>query len=172
MNQKVKNDFTATITVNKTPREAFEAILDLRGWWSEEIEGDPGTLNETFDYHYKDVHLCRLKLIEKTPNKKIAWLVVDNFFNFIKNQSEWVNTRLVFELAEHGDKTEVTFTHQGLTSADECYDICSDAWSGYIKHSLKNLIEEGQGNPNPREGEGFNAELVRKWKIEKRVQTL
>src|SRR5690348_16256345 len=100
MEQKTKNDFTTTITVNKTVQQAFRAILDLRGWWSEEIEGDPEALNETFNYHYKDVHLCQLKLIEKTPHKKITWLVVDNHFNFIKNQNEWVNTQLVFELTE------------------------------------------------------------------------
>jgi len=171
MTQKVKNDFTAAITVNKTANETFRAILDLRGWWSEEIEGNPEILNETFNYHYKDVHLCRLKLIEIATNKKIVWLVVDNSFNFIKDQTEWVNTKLVFEIAEQDGKTEITFTHQGLTNEDECYNICHDAWTGYIKNSLKNFIEIGKGNPNPKEGDGYNAELVKKWKIEKQAQS-
>jgi len=168
MKNKAANDFTVTIVVNKTPKEAFQAILNLRGWWSEEIEGNPKNLNEIFDYHYKDIHLCRLKLIEKIANRKVVWVVADNFFNFIKDQTEWKDTQLVFELSKQTDKTEITFTHQGMTKEYECYDICSDAWSGYIKSSLKNFIETGKGNPNPKEGEGFNAEIVKKWNLEKR----
>ena len=32
-------DFSSTFLVDQTPQEAFEAITNPRGWWSEEIEG-------------------------------------------------------------------------------------------------------------------------------------
>jgi hypothetical protein len=31
-------DFNITIMVDHTPEEAFNAINNVRGWWSEEIE--------------------------------------------------------------------------------------------------------------------------------------
>jgi len=81
------NDFTTTILVDQTPEEVFNAINNVRGWWSENIEGSTDQLNGEFDYHYKDVHLSKMKLIEVVPNKKVVWLVLDNHFSFIKEIS-------------------------------------------------------------------------------------
>lgn len=155
-------DYNISITVNKNDLIAFNAIRDFRAWWSEEIEGVTDILDETFFYHYKDVHLCKLKLIEMIPNKKLVYLVTDNEFNFIEDKTEWVGTKLIFELESDGENTKIQFTHLGLTPEDECYKVCEDAWSSYIQGSLKNLIETGAGKPNGKEG-GLNAELVEKW---------
>ena len=155
-------DFTSTIVVDQTPETAFNAIKNFRAWWSEDIEGNTDQLNETFFYHYKDVHLCKLKLIEIVPNERLVYLVVDNEFNFVKDKTEWINTKLIFEITREGEKTKVKFTHEGLVPEYECYNVCHDAWSGYINGSLRSLITTGKGKPNGKEG-GLNAELVKKW---------
>lgn len=157
-------DFTTSILVDKTPSTAYNAIKNFKAWWSEDIEGISDQLNETFFYFYKDVHLCKIKLIEAVADKKLVYLVVENEFNFIKDKTEWVNTKLIFELVPVGNQTRVIFTHEGLISEYECYTICEDAWTSYIQGSLKNLITSGKGNPNPKEG-GLNAELVEKWRL-------
>lgn len=157
--------FTSTILVDAKPKAAFDAIKDFRAWWSEDIEGNTDKLNETFFYHYKDIHLCKIKFIEEVPGKKLVYLVVDNHFNFINDQTEWVNTKLIFEITKKENKTKVTFTHEGLVPEDECYDVCNDAWTGYIQNSLYKLITTGKGEPNPKDKDGFNAELAEKWKL-------
>lgn len=155
-------NYTSTIVVKKDAQTAFNAIKNFRAWWSEEIAGETGTLGETFFYHYKDVHLCKIKLIEEVNNKKLVYLVIENEFSFVKDKTEWVNTKLIFEITEEGNQTKVVFTHEGLTPEYECYEVCNDAWTSYIQGSLKDLIETGVGKPNAKEG-GLNAELVKKW---------
>ncbi|MBI3134225.1 MAG: SRPBCC domain-containing protein [Bacteroidetes bacterium] len=160
-----KSDFTTSILIDQAPEAAFNAIKNFRAWWSEEIEGNTDQLNEVFFYHYKDIHLCKIKLIEMVPAKKLVYQVLDNQFNFIKDKTEWIDTKLIFELTGENGKTKVRFTHAGLVPEYECYDVCFDAWTGYIQNSLYNLITTGKGAPNPLEGEGFNAQLAEKWKL-------
>jgi hypothetical protein len=144
-------DFTTSFLVDQTPQEAFDAINNVRGWWSAEIEGGTGKLNDEFTYHYKDVHRCKMKLTEVIPGKKVVWLVLDNYFDFTKDKSEWKGTQIVFEISAKDNQTQVRFTHIGLVPEYECYKICHDAWSGYINKSLRSLITTGEGQPNPKE---------------------
>src|SRR5689334_23126126 len=103
-------DFTTTIVVNQTPEEVFNAINNVRGWWSETVEGNTGKLNEEFLYYYKDVHISKMKIVELIPNKKIVWLVLDNHFNFTQDKTEWKGNKIVFEIAEKENRTELRFT--------------------------------------------------------------
>lgn len=143
--------FSATISVDQTPKAAFDAITNVRGWWSEEIEGSTDTLGAEFKYRYKDVHHCRMKLIELIPDKKVVWLVLDNYFDFTRDKSEWKGTKVVFEVSRKGDKTEIQFTHVGLVPQYECFDVCSNAWGSYINGSLRSLITTGKGYPNQKD---------------------
>ena len=142
-------DFNTTFSVDQTPGEVFNAVNNVRGWWSEQIDGRTDQLDAEFDYRYKDIHRCKIQIVELDPGKKVVWLVLDNHFNFTKDASEWKGTKISFEITKKGDKTELVFTHAGLVPAYECYAICSDAWGNYIKGSLKNLIETSKGSPNP-----------------------
>jgi Activator of Hsp90 ATPase homolog 1-like protein len=146
--QITTSDFTTTILVDQTPEEVFNAINNVRGWWSEEIEGSTSKLNDEFTYRYEDVHRSKMKLIEVIPNKKIVWLVEDNYFKFTKDSSEWTGNKIIFEITEKGNKTQLQFTQAGLVPEYECYDICQNAWTTYIQKSLRNLITTGKGQPN------------------------
>ncbi len=148
--QENKN-FSITFLVDITPEEAFDAINNVRGWWSQAVEGDTDRLGAEFKYHYQDVHRGTFKITEFVPGKKVVWHVLDNYFNFIKDKSEWTGTDIIFEIARKGDKTEVHFTHVGLVPVYECYDVCSNAWSSYIAASLRDLMTTGKGQPNPIE---------------------
>lgn len=167
MNNTSSKNFTTTSTVNKNISDAFNSIKNFRGWWSEEIEGYTDKLGETFFYHYKDVHLCKIKLIEMVEDKQLVYLVIENEFNFTKDKTEWMNTKLIFDVSTEGSNTKIVFTHEGLVPAYECYNVCHDAWTSYIQGSLKNYIETGIGKPNGKEG-GLNAELVEKWGLPKK----
>jgi len=155
-------NFTTTITVDQSPREVFNAVNNVRGWWSENIVGPTDQLNQAFLYRYKDVHICKIKVIELVPNTKVVWHVLDNYFNFTQDKSEWKDTHIIFEISEKNGRTLLQFTHEGLVPDYECYEVCNDAWTSYIQGSLKDLINFGAGKPNTKEND-LNAELVEKW---------
>jgi ketosteroid isomerase-like protein len=145
------NDFTLTVGVARSPKEVFNAINNVRGWWSEEIQGGTEKLNDEFTYRYKDVHNCKMKLVEVVPEKKVVWHVLDNYFNFTKDKSEWKDTTIIFDIEEEGDQTKLRFTHHGLVPDYECYTACSNGWTEYVQISLFNLITTGKGKPNSSE---------------------
>ena len=156
--------FTTTILVDQTPLEVFNAVNNVRGWWSEDINGSTDKLNDVFLYHYKDVHVCKMKLIDVIPGKKVVWLVLDNYFDFTRDKTEWKDNKIVFEITGKDGKTQLRFTQEGLVPDYECYNICSDAWSTYVKKSLYSLITTGKGQPNPKDKAGqVNEMLIEKY---------
>ncbi len=147
----IDQSFTTTILVDKTPKAVFDAINNVRGWWSEEIDGRTDKVGAEFKYHYKDVHLSTQKITELVPGKKVVWHVVDSRLDFVKDKTEWNGTDIVFGINKKGDKTELNFTHVGLVPSLECYDDCVDGWSFFINESLRKLIRTGKGQPIPKE---------------------
>lgn len=143
-------DFKITISVEQSPEEMFKAVTNPRAWWSEEITGNTSEQGDEFDYQYEDVHRCHMVLTEVIPNEKVVWYVKENYFKFTEDQAEWTGTKISFEIIENDGKTNLRFTHHGLTPEYECFDICSNAWSQYIGQSLFNLITTGQGQPNAK----------------------
>jgi hypothetical protein len=122
-----KKDFTTTYSVGQSPQEVFDAINNVRGWWSEEIDGSTDKLGAEFKFHYKNFHRSTQKITEFLPGKKVVWRVSEAKLNFVKNKTEWTGTDAVFEINRKGKKTELRFTHVGLVPAFECYGDCSGA---------------------------------------------
>jgi hypothetical protein len=152
-------DLTYTFSVEQSPEEVFAAINNVRGWWPGEIEGRTDRLGAEFTYRYKDIHYSKQRITEFVPGKRVAWLVLDGFLNFVDDKTEWTGTKIAFDIAKRGDHTEVRFTHVGLVPEYECFEACSGAWGFYVKSSLRSLIATGKGEPNAKE-EGQSEEAA------------
>ena len=145
---KNKN-FTTTLIVDQTPEEVFNVVRNVRGWWSgyysEEFEGNTEKLNDEFSFRAGGgAHYSRQKLIVVIPNKKIVWLVTDSKLDFLEKKDEWTGTKVSFDISTKGNKTELAFTHEGLTPEIECYNSCAPAWSQYLQNKLLPLITKGK----------------------------
>lgn len=144
----IAQHFTAAFTVDQTPDEVFAAIDHVRGWWSENIVGTTDSVGEEFTYLNMPVHRCTIRVTELVPGERVGCHIVDNFFEFTEDKTEWKDTDIHFDISRRGDKTELTFTHLGLVPDHECFDICSNAWGFYVNSSLRGLICTGKGVPN------------------------
>jgi Activator of Hsp90 ATPase homolog 1-like protein len=143
-----KNHFNITFLVEQTPSEVFNAIKNVGGWWSEELEGNSENLNDEFSYRHGDFHYSKHKLVEVIPNKKIVWLTLDSKLTFVEKQDEWNGTKIIFEISKQGNNTKLNITHFGLVPEFQCYDGCSKGWTYYLQNSLLQLITTGQGKPD------------------------
>lgn len=142
----IAGSFTTTHLFDRTPEEVLDAILDVRGWWSSELEGDSRAPGDVFVFRYQDIHYSHIEVTEVSP-EVVRWRVLENHLSFVEDQEEWVDTEIVFEIARAGDSTRLTFTHDGLVPSFECYDACHQGWTMYAADSLKSLIETGRGSP-------------------------
>lgn len=141
-----KQNFTFQRTTDQSAKKVFQAITNVRAWWSgyydEEITGGTEKLNDEFTFRAGGgVHFSRHKLIEVVPDKKIVWLTTEGHLNFVEKGDEWVGTKVIFEIVSKGDKTQLTFTHEGLTPEIECYESCTPAWTTYLENKLLPLID-------------------------------
>ena len=142
-----KQDYTAIIKVDKSIQDTFKAINSVSKWWTDDLVGCSQKLNDEFTVQFADIHKTGQKIIEFVPNKKVVWLVTECRLNFVKDEEEWNNTKISFELSRQGDKTQMHFTHFGLVPEVECFKSCSKGWDYYIKGSLFKLLTEGKGTP-------------------------
>jgi hypothetical protein len=138
-------DFTISILADKPPQEVFRTVLNVREWWSgyysEKFNGNSEKLNDEFSFSAGEgAHYSKQKLVEVIPNKKIVWLVTESDLTFLEKTDEWTGTKIIFEISEKDDKTQLTFTHVGLTPEIECYDSCAPAWTQYVHNKLLPLL--------------------------------
>ncbi|WP_026410976.1 SRPBCC family protein [Actinomadura oligospora] len=148
----------ATVTVDRTPEQVFEAVTNVRGWWSENLIGHTAALHDEFvftdDSEYagetvragKGLRFARFQITGFVPGRRMVWHVVDA--DFIADRDEWTGTDVVFDLTTDARGTTLRFTHEGLTAAESaCFEACSRAWTFFITESLPQLLTTGAGRP-------------------------
>lgn len=142
---KAEESFTTSFVVDKSPREAFDAINNVRAWWTGEIEGRSEKIGDEFTFRYQDLHRSRQRVVESVPGVQVAWLVTDAHLAFADDPAEWVGTRIFFDISKESGKTRLRFTHVGLSPECDCYEACHDGWTFYVQRSLRSLILTGKG---------------------------
>ena len=141
-------NYSTVIETAKTSNEVYSAIDNVQQWWTENFEGASKKLNDEFTVTFGGSFI-KLKVVELVNNYKVVWLVTDCYKHFLENKKEWVDTKICFDIVNEGnEKTKLIFTHFGLVNPLECYEICCDAWNGYLQGSLKSLINTGIGKPD------------------------
>jgi hypothetical protein len=129
----------------------------------ETIAGPTHEVGDEFT-HWSRASTTPDPVTELLPGKRVVWQVLDNWMSFIDDQSSGRGRRSASTFRRPGRRTEVRFTHVGLTPRDQCFDVCRDAWGLYVNDSLPSLITTGVGRPstNPDEAEDGRVAEVRR----------
>ena len=143
----ISSDFTTTLLVDQSPDVVFNAINDVKRWWTQNMDGSSHQLNNEFTVHFPGIHVSTQKVVTLIPGKKIEWLVTDSNLSRFQDKQEWTGTTIQFDITPKGDKTELRFTHVGLVPDVQCYTSCTQGWTHFIDGSLSRLFATGTGNP-------------------------
>jgi uncharacterized protein YndB with AHSA1/START domain len=141
--------FTTSYDVERTPQEVYDAVLDVRAWWTGEIEGAADRVGGSFVYRHPPQHDTTQRVLELEPGRRVVWLVTAARLTFVSQPGEWTGTRVVFDIEPAESGATLRFTHVGLVPDFECYGACSTGWQHYVGGSLRGLIETGRGLPDP-----------------------
>ncbi len=140
-----QNNFSCGFTANMGAATAINQICNVPGWWGVSFTGSAGHKGDTFVIKMGGDSFFNCTVTELVPEKKIVWLVTDCHMPWYNDKKEWTGTRMSFDLNEHENATDITFTHEGLTPVSECYADCAPGWTHWIKTSLVSYLTTGTG---------------------------
>lgn len=135
-------------TFDADPRAVFDAIVDVRSWWSGEIDGDATRVGEQFRYRYRDLHDSTQRVDALEPGRIVRWTVTRAHLSFAERPAEWERTQIEFALLARGAQTELVFTHHGLRASCDCFDACSRGWTSLVQQNLAARVASGQAQPD------------------------
>jgi uncharacterized protein YndB with AHSA1/START domain len=141
--QNYQSSFTAKIS----PKEVLERITRVPEWWGKDFEGKSKELNDVFTVKFESGDRFQAKIVEIQPEKKIVWEFIDTYQPRVKDTTEWIGTKIIWEVVPQKEGVEVKMTHVGLVPTLECFDECKNGWDYVTQLSLNKFLNEGVGAP-------------------------
>lgn len=141
-------DFQKTIIVNSDSNDIFAALTTgIPEWWTASFEGSGEETGGEFTVHFGTT-FKKMKVSELVPERKIVWDCLESYIDVpeLSEKTEWVGTRIVWEILPGQEATTIHLTHIGLTEQIECYNICVQGWDSFVE-SLRKLLVTGKGTP-------------------------
>lgn len=143
------NNFSAQLHYRAQPGAVYEALTTpdgLRGWWGTDatVGTSPG---ELIRFRWSTTDFTELRIERLVNDREVLWTCVAQHDDNLPHPDEWVGTHFRFLLRPRDDGSELHFTHDGLQPKLACYDACAEGWDWFLRHSLRGLLEAGQGAP-------------------------
>ena len=140
--------YSTEFPISAKPESVYNAITkDIDKWWTE-LSNQALLVGEQLIVRFEKTTRWVMTVSEAFPNRSLVWKVADGNHDLedITTKDEWKGTSIKWKIVENETGSKVTFTHEGLVPALQCYKICETGW-GYFLGSLKNYIEAGKGYP-------------------------
>ncbi len=138
---EIMADIIQDFPIKASPVRVYRGVSSTEGldcWWTKTSAGQPveGSLYELgFGPRYD----WRAEVSRHVPDAEFELRMVDA-------DSDWLGTRVGFQLESKKDKTWVRFHHLGWPTANEHYRISCYCWSMYLR-LLRRYLEYGECVP-------------------------
>ena len=142
-----QEDYHYSITAKISAKKAIDKINRVSEWWTKGFKGSSQKLGDTFSVRFGETFVD-FEVVEVVPDKKIVWQVIDCNLHWLKNTTEWNDTKIEWEISSKNGTTKVNMTHNGLIPRIECFDDCKEGWDFYVGESLLKLLTENKGLPD------------------------
>jgi uncharacterized protein YndB with AHSA1/START domain len=116
--------------------KALTTVEGIRNWWSSDTDGEASE-GGAFQFRRN-----RLDVTHADPSL-VTW-------RYSGPAADWLGTEIAFRLQPSEGQTMVLFSHTGWREPNEFMHHCSTKWATFLL-SLKDLIETGEGHPEPRD---------------------
>jgi len=139
--------YAREIITKNSPGAAYRALtLGFDKWWT--AGNNPVTkVGDELTFRF-DTTFWTMRVIGLVPDKSVEFECIEahHFHEGLSELilEEWKGTKLKWKIEVVGDKTKISFVHDGLIPSLNCYDICETGWDYYFVNSLKNYLDTGR----------------------------
>ncbi|MFY0600160.1 MAG: SRPBCC domain-containing protein [Cyclobacteriaceae bacterium] len=141
-------DITHNLQIKASVNVVYSAVSTekgINGWWSKdctvgESEGQNSLLK--FDKQGTLVEMG-FKTLTLSPNKKVVWECTENA------NPAWIGTKIIAEIVETKDGSEVVFSHADFDEkweGQDPFEMTKGGWEHFVA-SLVSYCEKGEGQP-------------------------
>ena len=138
-------EITQTVSIAADAEKIYQAITTqkgMEGWWTRDCSVREDSAEFRFEGGAMAVSFRR---DDAKPSDRVHWTCVSQ-----KNNPEWQDTTMLFELSSNGKETEVSLVHGGWKKAGtDTYNMCVGGWE-FFMNSLKGYVETGEGTPHDK----------------------
>jgi len=156
MNEK---NYTRKMHVNASPRVIYQALTEgFEQWWTTACGNVFKQMGDRIKFTFPPlVSYWTLEAKVLQPNERVELECVEAYHEFGDQQDtpkqEWLGTNMIWTIMPQDDHTDIHFTHNGLTPALHCFEVCEAGWDMFFVSSLKAYLDTGVGTP-------FNESMV------------
>ncbi|MGX5819337.1 SRPBCC family protein [Chitinophaga lutea] len=141
-------DYVSNMLVDAPPAAVYQKITrGIADWWSRDFRGQSAVVGDVFTVRFNRHHKT-FRITAAVPGQLVEWTCEDALIDMpsLRNQREWINTKVSWNLEPAGDGTRLRFTHHGLSPSLECWEVCEPGWNEFLG-SLHRLATAGKGTP-------------------------
>ncbi len=143
-----EQSYSTELLIAAAPEAVYQAITEgIDKWWTE-LANPAVDVGDPLMVGFENTTVWVMTVDEAVPNRLLAWAVTDanHDLDELEKKDEWAGTTIRWEITGQGGESKLTFMHEGLVPALECYDICHAGWNHFLG-SLKSYLETGEGYP-------------------------